>query len=215
MGAYVWINEKFERFDGWTDDGRVKVLNSTETYPAKDVLAATSIVYGIPHENGIIMPSSGLDADHVTMVRYAAYNATVKVKRTGRTTTIGVNHLAILVPVLNPATEKTAARAERLARELERVKETLHRRMVAEGEARSWCSEFDPILDSNGLKPRKPKAKVRGTLSFEYEVDTPIPAQTLTKLLNGTVAASNHIPMSAVKVTAIEQTDPIYTPVLS
>ena len=217
-GAYVWVEDesepKFERFDEWTDDGQIKVIGRSEPFDVEKVLAATSVIYDVPHHNGAIVPGHGKVSQKVEVIRYSSINATVRLAG-GTTTTVPVNALAVLVPPLNPATESAKHKALRLERELDRVKESLYRRMVAEGVARSWCSEFDPILDSNGLKPRKLKSKVRGTIEFEFEADKPIPEQTLTKLLKGSASVSSHIPMTGMVVTRIEQDEPMGSPLLS
>jgi hypothetical protein len=178
----------------------------------------TSVIHGVPHDHVLVMPSSGwresARKDEVSVVRYNGFNATIRLKDK-TTKTIGMNHLALLVPPLNPATEKASAKAARLERELERVKDTLHRRMVAEGVARSWCGEFDPILDSNGLKPRKPKVMIRGVIEFAFEQDAAIAPGTVTKMRNGTHNVGNVVPSDSMRLIEIEQTDPIFTPLLS
>lgn len=216
-GAYVWVDGEFLRFDSWTEDGQIMTTARPQPFDPASVLVATAAVYGVPHENAVLVPGSGITGAHalVKCKRYSRYNVTVEHLDTEIAATYAINYLAVLVPPLNPATEPVEDRAVRLDRELRRLQETMHRRMVAEGEARNWCGEFDPILDSSGLKPRKPKTTVRGTITFEYKVETPLSQQTLTKLAKGSLDVANHISTSSMKVTHIEQDEPIFTPVLS
>lgn len=225
-GAFVAVRSrniadnkvKWDRFDRFTGSGKIRVVGSTEKFEPSDVLVATAAMYGAKHSNAVVLPIGGSSASYHGLtgrvMRWEGRNVRLRVDTSDTETTFTANSIAVLVPPLNPATEKAEDKAARMERELRRLQEVMHRRMVAEGVARQWCSEFDPILDSTGLAPRQPKMILRGTMSFEVSLDA-ISDETVESLRTGEMAWSSHIPNAAITVTQIEGIRPGAMPALS
>jgi hypothetical protein len=164
VGAYVLHNDRMLRFSSFTADGKVAVMEpSIDPLPMGEVQVLTPCVHGIDHPDVVVLPHftasvGGAAGTHYVVKRWSGVNVTIRDLKGGLTKTVSANAIAVPAPCVNPAAESAEDKAARLEWALERVKEGLHHRMVAEGVARDWCSTFDPILDSAGLPPRKEQA---------------------------------------------------------
>ena len=164
VGAYVLHENRMLRFASFTPEGKVAVMEPTiEPLTAEEVRVLTPAVHGIEHPEVVVLPHftasvGGTAGTRWLVRRWAGVNVTIRGIEAGLTKTVSANAIAVPAPCVNPATETAEEKAARLEWALERVKEGLHHRMVAEGVARDWCATFDPILDSAGLPPRKEQA---------------------------------------------------------
>jgi hypothetical protein len=209
VGAFVLVNgDKFGHFDGF--DAKGKVLVDGNPYDHHRVEAIIAVVYGTKHENVIVLPTvnnSRLSGKRGKIARYSNIHAVVSGDEIA-STTIALNHLGISVPIINPATESPEDRADRLQWQMDRIRDAMHRRMVAEGTHRSWCTEFDPILDSMGLAPRQGKRRV--IMTMEVEATGRITAEDLLDR-----GVWDHFSYSNVRCTAARIEEPAVNPMLS
>lgn len=151
-------------FDRW--EGGALVLSDGISYAPDEVEALTPAHYGTAHKRCVGVPGSGYEGIVVELRNWRSLSPVIIREKNQRAESWGSNTLAALAPVLDPATEKPEERAARLERELNTLRKGLHDRMVAEGVARSWCAEFDMILDATGLPPRERKNVIEGTMRF-------------------------------------------------
>lgn len=166
VGALIRVNATGEllSFRHWNNGSLV--LSDGNTYAINEVEALTPAHYGTAHERCIGVPGSGYEGIVVELRNWRNLSPVIVREKNQRAETWGANTLAALAPVLDPETEKPEEKAARLERELNALRQGLHDRMVAEGVARSWCSEFDMILDATGLPPREKKNIIEGTMRF-------------------------------------------------
>lgn len=225
-GAFMWQPEEghaqlghLRKFVGWTEDRKVMLTTpegaSVDPVEPDKVEVLTAAVYGVHVENGILLPSSGMPVEPVTLRSWARGNATTERHRDKVQRQVSASVVAIRVPVLDPETESLEHRADRLQREKERLETIVHRRMVAEGVARQWCETFDPMLDATGLQPRKKKAVLTGTMTFSMERDKPLTERELTSLRDGSMGWSSFITASAIRLVDVTCEEPESLPSLS
>jgi hypothetical protein len=141
-------------------------LSDDNLYAVDEVEALTPAHYGVAHKRCVGVPGSGFEGVLCELRNWRNLSPVVVREKNARAETWGSNVVAALAPVLDPQTEKESEKTVRLERELETLRNGLHARMVAEGVARSWCAEFDQILDATGLPPRQKKNIIEGTMHF-------------------------------------------------
>lgn len=182
IGALIRVkdNGNMGFFKDWKN-GKVVLIDGNE-YAREDVEALVPAHYGRSYERAVGMPETG-NAGRVCAIRtWRNLNPVVQADGRGRTESWHPNTVAALAPVLDPATETTTQKMARLEREMKTLSDGLHDRMVAEGEARQWCAEFDSILDSTGLPPRVKRNIVEGTMTFRAAVNASDPNEILDEI---------------------------------
>lgn len=178
-GAYVLpvdheLGRTLPRFGGFNDNGTVTVQSAegSKTYPMDQVMVLIPAVHGAMHRN-IVNISYASDrcqiGEIVHVHRWSGRNVFLVHPDTRRTMNLQANQVAVAAPMVNPDAESLEEKVARLEYEHARTKHLLHTRMVAEGTARQWCSEFDPILDSTGLKGRIGREVWEGTATIRWE----------------------------------------------
>ena len=208
-GAFVFVkgDNAEHRFDRW-DEGYIRLIGSDTIYDPEQVEVATPIVLGVKHPHVVGLPGSGIAGLRGKIIRQRNNQVVAVMDGRGRVT-VGADHLAVLAPPLDPATEKPEDTVVRLRRESERTRVMMHARMVAEGTTRNWCATFDPILVSTGLDPRKPQRIFEGTMTFRWETDSATTEDDVRKTWH------DHIPYNMIKVETVTITDPVSSRVLS
>lgn len=201
------------RFDGWLGDTKFSVQGSTEEYDADTFEALTPAYYGFGYDKAVCIPPGSWPGYDCRIDGWSSIEPLVAMP--GQMTQHwNSNAVAALAPMLNPATETPEEAVARLMREKERIEMGLRNRMVAEGVYRNWCSEFDPILDSNGLPPRKHKGFITGTATFRVELsgyDLSDP-DVLAQIKNSPTSFISH---SAFRVESLEAEPNANAPMLS
>lgn len=166
VGALIRVIEggTLLTFRDWENGGLL--LSDGTVYSPTEVEVLTPAHYGVAHKRCVGVPGSGYEGIVCELRNWRNLSPVIVREKNQRAETWQANMVAALAPPLDPATEKTDEKAARLERELNALRAGLQARMVAEGVARSWCAEFDQILDATGLAPRQKKNIIEGTMRF-------------------------------------------------
>lgn len=193
-------------------DGKVTVNGQYGPFDLDEVEALVPSHPGISYPRATGMPSSAHPGVVVAITSWRGKEPMVQME-SGRTMEWSSQHIAALAPVLDPSTETLEAKVERLEAERARLEHGMHARMVAEGVARSWCSEFDQILDITGLPPRQQRNVVTGTMTFTHMISGDVDDAVLDGIKRNWARV---IPASAVRVVTVEkmpdERSPLITP---
>lgn len=170
-GALIRLTDgTMTRFGDWTGKSAATTADG-KAIKASDFEVLIPAQYGKAYARAVGLDASGHAGKIVIVTNWRSINVLVTLEGATRMLEWAANTIAVLAPPLNPATEKPAETVVRLTREKARLEATIHDRMVAEGVARGWCSEFDPILDATGLPPRHKKNVVTGVLTFTTQIN--------------------------------------------
>lgn len=211
-GAYLLVagTGPLRRFDHFTEDGKVRLLGDIHPVLIEEAEALVPAHYGVIYERAIIMPNHDMSTPIVAITQWRSLNPIIRVQGSQSVSAYPANSIAGLAPVLDPATESLEDKVERLERERALLEAGLQQRMVAEGVARGWCSEFDGILDSTGLAPRTDKRTIVGTMRFV--IDSPTGGVSLEDIKR---LPQNHIGWDKITVSEIGMTETVTTALLS
>lgn len=160
--------EPFESFVRWVDEKTIQT-DLHDSVPAENYEALTAAYYHHTYERACGVQEHG--GTPLSIMSFRGLNIVIRKEGTLTFTVWSPNSVAALAPLLNPATETIHRKVARIEHERDEIEKGIYSRMIAEGIAREWCTEFDGILDSTGLPPRKPKGKIVGTLRFEFDSD--------------------------------------------
>lgn len=217
LGALMRKNEenttRLFKFDKWTDDETFLVLDVEDEQKADEWECLTPAFHGYAYERASGVGNSGYPGLLVAVVGWQGVHAVIRQVGRSATNTWMANEVAALAPLVNPDTETAEQTIARLTRAKARLEEGLRARMVAEGVARNWCGEFDPILDSSGLGPRKAKGWVHGSLEYRVEVSGDLTDPALIEKIKAN--PGKYIAWDRVKVTEIEAEPAVNSPMLS
>jgi hypothetical protein len=201
-------------FSRWVGDDTFTIEGSDEVLKAAEYEALTPAFMPWSYERAVMFRESGQDGAMCRITGWYSIHATAQMYGQRHTDNYPANFVAALAPMLNPATERPEDALARLLWEKERLEAGLRARMVAEGVARNWCSEFDPILDSSGLAPRQHKGWVIGTMKFRRQLtghDLANP-QVLEQIKK---APGSYLSMADVQIESIEAEPHSDAPLLS
>jgi hypothetical protein len=218
QGAYMRkvsdSTSPLQYFNGWVDKTTFRLVNVDEPVEANEYEALVPAHHGLAYARATGLPDSGHRGDLVAVTGWRGLNPLVRVHGQTSSQAWSANTVAGLMPILNPQFESIKHKADRLEREKALLEFGLHHRMVAEGVARSWCNEFDPILDSTGLMPRKGKQVVMGQMTFRtalsgYNLSDPAVLEAIK------AKPWDYIPVRDIKIVEMEAEAEPQGPMLS
>lgn len=202
------------RFRSWVGEEEFITQDSDEPKKATDWEALTPAVYGLGYNRAVGLVPSSYPGRSVSVTGWRSVECVVRYDGSLQSNVWMANAVAALAPMLNPAFESPEEAVVRLTREKDAIEFSLRARMVAEGVARNWCGEFDPILDSTGLAPRQMKGWVTGTLKFRAElVGYDLNSEEVLKNIKS--APGSYIAMTNCTIETLEVEPGMNSPLLS
>lgn len=214
-GAYIRIigDGTLDRFGEWVDKTSAKNQTGTKTLSIEEFEVLTPAVYGMAYDRAVSIPPASRAGELVEITSWRGINCIVR-KESRTVDEWRANHVAVPAPPLHPETESMKDKVARLEREKAKIMRSIHERMVAEGVARSWCSEFDPILDSSGLMPRHKDNVITGTMEFTFALSRDYgEASKMLDQIKGNW--SSYIPTRELRVVDVRVVEDEVGPILS
>lgn len=214
-GAYIRIigDGTLDRFGEWVNKTSAKNQTGTKTLSIEEFEVLTPAVYGMAYDRAVSIPPASRAGELVEITSWRGINCIVR-KESRTVDEWRANHVAVPAPPLHPETESMKDKVARLEREKAKIMRSIHERMVAEGVARSWCSEFDPILDSSGLMPRHKDNVITGTMEFTFALSRDYgEASKMLDQIKGNW--SSYIPTRELRVVDVRVVEDEVGPILS